>query len=163
MSYATPLKRCLLAILAVGWPGSALASDEEAARRSLTGIPMFRVVVEQVGSNVQKRTALKVETLQADVERRLADAGIPVSESADAILYANVAVVCGVDCAFTVTVEVQQRVRLERKSPARSFLAPTWSTSGTGLVARRSNVIRQSLRDQVDQFVGAYRAANPTK
>ena len=129
----------------------------------MKGIPEFRVVVEQVGSNVQKTNALSTETLQADVERQLARAGIPVSKSADAVLYTNVAVVCGTDCAFTVTVEVQQRVRLQRRSPAAPFLAATWSTSGTGLVARRTSVIRQSLREQVDQFIKAYRRANPSK
>jgi len=164
MSCATPAaKRCLLAILAVGWAAASPASDEEATRRSLKGIPAFRVVVEQFGSNVQKRNALKVENLQADVESQLGQAGIPVSKSAEAVLYANVAVVCGDDCAFNVTVEVQQRVRLERRSSAGPLLAPTWSTRGTGLVARRSSVIRRSLREQVDQFVTAYRAANPPK
>ena len=164
MPYAIPLgKRCLIAVLAFGWPAVSTASDEEATRRSLKGIPAFRVVVEQVGSNVQKRSALKVENLQADVERQLERAGIPVSKSADAVLYANVAVVCGEDCAFNVQVEVQQRVRLERRSKVGPLLAPTWSTRGTGLVARRSSVIRESLREQVDQFVAAYRATNSSK
>ena len=164
MSYATPSeKRYLIAVLAFGWPAVSTASDGEATRRSLKGIPAFRVVVEQVGSNVQKRSALKVENLQADVEQQLARADIPVSKSADAVLYANVTVVCGEDCAFNVTVEVQQRVRLERRTKVGPLLAPTWSTRGTGLVARRSSVIRESLREQVDQFVAAYRAANPSK
>ena len=161
MSRATSRKRFLLLFLVLGWPAASPASDEEATRRSLKGITAFRVVVEQFGSNVQTRSALKVETLQADVERQLARAAIPVSTSAEAVLYANVTVVCGVDCAFNVTVEVQQRVRLERRSREDSFLAPTWSTRGAGLIARRSSLIRQSLHDQVDQFVAAYRAANP--
>ena len=163
MSRATSRKRFLLLFLVLGWPAASPASDEEATRRSLKGIPAFRVVVEQFGSNVQTRSALKVETLQADVERQLARAAIPVSKSAEAVLYANVTVVCGVDCAFNVTVEVQQRVRLERHSRDDSFLAPTWSTRGAGLIARRSSLIRQSLHDQVDQFIAAYRAANRSK
>ena len=58
--------------------------------------------------------------------------------------------------------QVQQRVRLERERSV-SLLAPTWSTRGTGLVARRSRRIRQNLRDQVDQFVAAYRAVNASQ
>ena len=150
------------AFLAAASAVASPANEEEEARASLKGIPAFRVVVEQFGSNVEKRDALTTEELQAEVERQLVRAGIPVSKSAVAVLYANVAVVCGDDCAFTVTVEVQQRVRLERQR-STSLLAPTWSTRGTGLVARRSRRIRQNLRDQVDQFVTAYRAANPAR
>jgi hypothetical protein len=150
------------ALLAVVSAVPASASDEESARASLKGIPAFRVVVEQFGSKVEKRDALKSDDLQAEVERQLVRAGVPVSKSAAAVLYANVAVVCGEDCAYTVTLEVQQRVRLERER-STSLLAPTWSTRGTGLVARRSRRIRQNLRDQVDQFVAAYRAVNPSK
>lgn len=103
------------ALLAVVSAVPASASDEESARASLKGIPAFRVVVEQFGSKVEKRDALKSDDLQAEVERQLVRAGVPVSKSAAAVLYANVAVVCGEDCAYTVTLEVQQRVRLERE------------------------------------------------
>lgn len=139
------------------------ASEKESARPSLKGIPAFRVVVDLVGSKADKGDALKPPDLQADVERQLAQAGIRVSKDADATLYANVAVVCGhVEwCAFNVALEVQQRVRLERRQRAGTLIAPTWSTGITGLVARQTHQIRQSLRDQVDQFTAAYRAANP--
>jgi hypothetical protein len=136
------------------------AREKESARPSLKGVPAFRVVVDLVGSNVEQ--ALKRENLQADVERQLAQAGIRVSKDADATLYANVAVVCGrVEwCAFNVTLEVQQRVRLERRLRAGTLIAPTWSTGITGLVGRRTPFVRRNLRDQVTQFVTAYRAAN---
>jgi len=77
------------------------------------------------------------------------------------LLYANLAVVCDrQNCAFNVALEVQQEVRLERRPRAGTLIAPTWSTGVTGLVGRRPGLIRQNLRDQVDQFVAAYRSAN---
>jgi hypothetical protein len=137
------------------------ASEKESARPSLKGVPAFRVVVDLVGSKADRGDTLNLQDLQADVERQLAQAGIRVSKDADATLYANVAVVCGrVEwCAFNVALEVQQRVRLERRPHAGTLIAPTWSTGITGLVARQTRLIRQNLHDQVDQFIAAYRAA----
>jgi hypothetical protein len=54
-------------------------------------------------------------------------------------------------------------VGLELRPRAGTLIAPTWSTGVTGLVGRRTDLIRQNLRDQVDQFVTAYRSANPAK
>jgi hypothetical protein len=119
------------------------------------------VLVEKLGSAVEKEAMLKREDLQADVEARLAQAGIRVSKDAAALLYANVAVVChGPSCAFNIVLEVQQKVRLEARPRAGNLIAPTWRATVTGLVGREPGLIRQNLRDQVDQFVAAYRAAN---
>ena len=143
---------------------AAIAADSEAARPSLRGLTAFRVLVEQLGPKVEREGVLSREVLQADVESRLAAAGIAVTKDAPALLYANVAVVCDrQNCAFNAALEVQQRVRLEHRPQAGSLIAPTWSTGVTGLVARRPGLIRQNLREQVDQFIAAYRAANPAK
>jgi hypothetical protein len=143
---------------------SAPAADSEASRTSLTGLTAFRVLVEKLGSAVEKEAMLKREDLQADVEARLAQAGIRVSKDAAALLYANITVVChGPSCAFNIVLEVQQKVRLEHRPRASSLTAPTWRTGVTGLVGRQPDLIRQNLRDQVHQFVAAYRAANPEK
>ena len=155
-----------------GWPlafalcgaQAATAADSEAARPSLKGLTAFRVLVEQLGPKVEREGVLSRDVLQADVESRLAAAGIAVTKDAPALLYANVAVVCDrQSCAFNVALEVQQRVRLDLRPHAGTLIAPTWSTGVTGLVGRRPGLIRQNLRDQVDQFVAAYRAANPAK
>jgi hypothetical protein len=164
MSRACLLRWSFLPVLALAWPQPSPAVDTESARPSLKGIAAFRVVVEQLGTKVEKQTTLRREDLQADVEARLAKAGIPVSKDAQALLYANVAVVCDrLNCAFNIALEVQQRVRLELRPRAGTLIAPTWSTGVTGLVGRRTELIRQNLRDQVDQFVTAYRSANPPK
>jgi hypothetical protein len=154
----------LVAALALGCAQSAPAAEPEAARRTLKGLTAFRVVVEKLGSTVENEGALQREALEADVEARLAQAGIPVSEDAPALLYASLAVVChGSSCAFNIALEVQQRVRLAARPRAGTLVAPTWRTGLTGLVGRQPELIRQRLRDQVDQLVAAYRAANPAK
>lgn len=166
MRPATPRRRppwWLPAVLALAWPQPTPAGESESAR-SLKGLSAFRVVVEQLGSKVDKDAALRREDLQADVEARLAKTGVRVSKDAAAILYANVAVVCNRgSCAFHIVLEVQQRVRLAVRPDAGTLIASTWTTGVTGLAARRSDLIRENLRDQVDQFVTAYRSANPAK
>lgn len=160
--YATLLPAVMTLCAAVASPAS---DKKESTPPSLKGIPAFRVVVDLVGSKADRGDTLKPQDLQADVEGQLAQAGIRVSKDADATLYANVAVVCGrVEwCAFNVALEVQQRVWLERRPRGGTLVAPTWSTGITGLVARRTHVIRQNLRDQVDQFIEAYHVSNPPK
>lgn len=129
--------------------------------QGLTGV---RVLVEHLGPKIEKEGILSREVLQADVEAKLAEAGIAVTKDAPALLYANVAVVCDrQSCAFNIALEVQQRVRLELRPQSGAVVAATWSTGVTGLVARRPGLIRRNLRDQVDQFVAAFRAANPRK
>ena len=151
----------LLLALALGAAQTAAAADSESARPSLKGISAFRVLVEKLGAKVEKEGVLNRDVLQADVEARLAEDGIKVAKDAPALLYANLAVVCDrQNCAFNIALEVQQEVRLERRQRAGTLIVPTWSTGVTGLVGRRPGLIRQNLRDQVDQFVAAYRSAN---
>jgi hypothetical protein len=153
-----------LSVVAVCWPHVLQAGDTESARPSLKGIPAFRVLVEKLGAKVEKEGVLNRDVLQADVEARLAEAGIKVARDAPALLYASVAVVCDrQNCAFNVALEVQLRVRLEQRPRAGTFIAPTWRTGITGLIGRQPELIRRNVRDQVDQFVAAYREANPAE
>jgi hypothetical protein len=150
--------------LALSGAQAASLADTVAERASLKGLTAFRVLVEQLGPTLERDGVLNRDVLQADVETRLAKAGIAVSKEAPAVLYATVALVCDPqNCAFNAALEVQQRVRLEHRPQARRLTAPTWRTSVTGLVARRPDLVRQNLREQVDQFIAAYRAANPAK
>jgi len=144
-------------------PDPLQAADTRAAR-PLKGLTAVRVVVEKLGSSVERDARLTREDLESDVKARLAQAKIPVSKDAAALLYANLAVVCHASsCAFNIALELQERVRPERRRGAGSLIAPVWRTGLTGLVGREPERIRQGLRDQVDQFVSAYRVANPEK
>jgi hypothetical protein len=152
----------LAAVLASVGPPSAGPGDALTARPSLRGIPAFRVVVEQLGPRVEKAAGLRREDLQAHVESRLARAGVSVSADAPALLYVNVAVACnGLTCAYTVALEVQQKVRLDGRPEAGPFVASTWSTGTTGIAGRRVEGLRDRVREQVDRFLEAYRGVNP--
>ena len=61
----------------------SLASDSQVERSSLAGLPTLSVVVEELPS-VAQTNGLTVALLQADVERRVRQAGISVTPDADA-------------------------------------------------------------------------------
>ena len=99
-----------MAALVLCVPRPVAAGDALTARPSLKGIGAFRVIVEQLGPKVEKTAGLRREDLQADVESRLAHAGVAMSGDAPALLDLNVAVVCnGITCAYNVALEVQQK------------------------------------------------------
>jgi len=130
---------------------------------SLSGVPAFRVVVEQVGPEAE-RAGVRREALQVDVESALARAGIRTSAQADAILYVNVTVACDIAaCAFNVAVEAQQKVRLDSRPQAPPFVAATWSGGVTGVAGTKAGVVRRTVREQVGRFAAAWRQANPGK
>ena len=152
----------LLAIFAGSWPWPVAAADTASGRPSLGGLTRFRVVVERLGPRVEKLAGLRQEDLRTDVEAQLAAAGIGVAPDADALLYLNLSVACNeLVCAFNVALEVQQKVRLERRPDVGTLLAPTWSTGTTGLSARRPDLLRERVREELARFIEAHRAANP--
>ena len=119
-------------------------------------------MVEELGAKAERTAGLRRDDLQAHVESRLARAGIKVSPQAPAILYLNVALACnGVTCAYTVALEVQQKVRLAERPSAGTMFAATWSTGATGITGRRAEGLRDRVREQADRFVEAYRSVNP--
>jgi hypothetical protein len=139
--------------------GGARAS---ASRPSpLKGLQAFHVVVERLAPKIEE-AGLTQAQLQSDVQSRLEEAGVPLSKEAPVLLYANVAVVCReLVCAYNVNLEVQQPVHPVLHPEAGPLLATTWNTGTTGLTDRRLRSIRDRVREQVDQFVKAYLAANP--
>jgi hypothetical protein len=152
----------MVAALAGGAPRAAGAGDAASDRASLAGIRAFRVVVERLPPETEKAAGLRRDDLQAHLESSLARAGIGVAGDAAAILYLNVALACnGISCAYTIGLEVQQQVRLERRPAAAPAFAATWSTGSTGLTGRRAQGLRDRVRDEADRFAAAYRSVNP--
>ena len=124
-------------------------------------MPAFHVVVERLAPKIEE-AGLTQAQLQSDVQSRLEEAGVPLSKEAPVLLYANVAVVCReLVCAYNVNLEVQQPVHPVLHPEAGPLLATTWNTGTTGLTDRRLRSIPERVREQVDQFVKAYLAANP--
>jgi hypothetical protein len=62
----------------------------------------------------------------------------------------------------SIQTELEQAVTLERNT--MFTIAPTWSVSEVGSVGSvKVRSIRESVKDQVDQFINAYLAVNPKK
>ena len=164
----------------VGLVSPTLARERYGERESLAGLAGVYVLVEDMAPDVE-RNGLTRSTLQTDVEVKLRQAGIRVLGLTDMVdtelaialgspfLYLRV-VAGRVDefplYAVSISLELSQQVMLNRKTTIgpRILVAPTWRTSWVGVVGTKMlHQVRESVRDQVDQFVNAYLAANPKR
>src|SRR5439155_23398522 len=144
----------------------SLASDSQVERESLAGLPTISIVVEELPS-VAPANGLTVSALQADVDRRLRQAGISITPDADAYLYVHVTIAdpgASLPLPYVVDVSLMQEVTLPRGVKTRTPLqCPTSSVNRLGLAG--SNRLRALRSDRgnefVDQFVTAYRSVNP--
>ena len=140
-------------------------ADTQIERDSLRDLDGVRVVVESPGGSLDK------DQLQKAVESRLRAAGIKVQNQGDFPVgdpFLRVRVTTTAESSgivgFNVELEFLQIVFL-RRNPALTFnSAQTWKAQGrVELVpaARLAAKTQQELSAQVDQFIEAYRAANP--
>jgi hypothetical protein len=156
------LATCLLSL-----PRSAAASDSDAERVTLTGLTPLSVVVEDLAP-IAEKNGVTGAALQADVERRLRQAGIILTPDADAYLYVHVTVAdpgTSTPLPYVVDVTLMQEVTLPRGLKTRTPLqCPTWWVDRLGLVS--PDGLRRAVTDRVgelvDQFVRAYRSVNPS-
>ncbi len=140
-------------------------ADTQIERDSLRDLDGVRVVVESPGG------ALDKDQLQRAVESRLRAAGIKVQNQGDfpvgdpflRLRVTTTAESNGI-VGYNVELEFLQIVFL-RRNPALTFNSgQTWKAKGqVGLApaARLAGKIQQDLAAQVDQFIEAYRSANP--
>jgi hypothetical protein len=150
----------------------AVALDNKFERATLAGLMGVHVVVEDMDPATEK-DGLERSTLQTDVELKLRQAGIRVLTREEvfavpgtAALYLNVNTLrhrTGL-YAYCIELELKQGVTLIRNL-AITTLGATWQAPGfLGTVgADRLHTVRDDVRDQVDQFLNAYLAANPKK
>jgi hypothetical protein len=144
----------------------ASASDSDTERVSLTGLTTVSVVVEELSAVAQK-SGLVGATLQADVERRLRQAGISVTSDADAYLYVHVTVADpgpSLPLPYVVEVALMQEVTLPRGLKTRTPLqTATWWVNSLGMSG--PDRLRAGVSDKVgefaDNFVRAFRSVNP--
>jgi hypothetical protein len=151
---------------------SPALSDWPHERASLAGLTGVTVVVEGMRPDAE-REGLRQSTLQTDVELKLRQAGIRVLTEAERILtpgiprlYLNVNTMLRDEIgafAFSINLRLMQKVRLDR-NPIIVSEGTTWSTGSVGTVGvRELATVRESIRDQVDEFINAYLAANPKR
>jgi hypothetical protein len=158
IGWATAL--CLVGVAAV-----ASANDSAAERASLTGLTSLSVVVEDLAA-VAGKSGLTGAALQADVERRLRQAGISVASDADAYLYVHVTVAdpgASLPLPYVVDVALMQEVTLPRAVRARTPLqCATWWVNSLGMAGpdRLRTGVSERVAEFVDQFIRAYKAVN---
>ena len=153
-----------------GWllslPGVATASDSQVERVTLTGLTPISVVVEDLAP-IAEKNGLTGAVLEADVARRLRQAGITMTSDADAYLYVHVTVADpgpSTPLPYVVEVTLMQEVTLPRGLRTRTPLqCPTWWVNRLGLVS--PDGLRRAVSDRVgelvDQFTRAYQSVNP--
>ena len=178
------MKRIVLAI-AVGGALSTVAFVQphadavnvESAGSSLAGLEAVEVVVPTIDESLFER-GITEKVVFAEVQLQLRRAGIaildpehPRAKPAAGNPTLRVEVLANVhdrydQASFAIAVSLWQDVKLARyateKRGGRTYRAQTWSTGGIGESgADWRTILRDELAFYVDQFVGAWQAANP--
>ncbi len=176
--------RSFVVVLAcvVGLADRAGAQSETEAVDALVGIEPIAVVVEDV-SEAARQDGLTREVLQAAVEERLRQAGVPRAEAPGPYLYVNVnamKLASAPAYAYSINVELKQRVQVVRAGDVTEVTAQTgssdahvatgpvtvgattWSVGKIGYVPTEELPdVRDAVVAYVDDFSRAYFAANP--
>ena len=137
--------------------------QEPSSVHSLYGISRVPVIIGGVGAEAQA-DGLTLPFLQEECEKRLALGGVPSEGDGEPFLFVwvDARLVNGkTQYAYTVVAELRQRVAIPR-SKVSGVLAATWSKSASGM-APRDDVrrVKTAVAALVDDFVAAYRSANP--
>ncbi len=142
------------------------ATDDVLSRATLEGLPGVFLLVEGFDEE-DRRAGFNRETFQADAEVKLRRAGIRVLTQAEGlatpgkptldIVITPLAPNRSGMMAFSITISLRQRVRLQRNE--EMALASTWSVrfNGNGELP----FIRSWFRDAVDKFISAWLSVNP--
>ena len=154
-------------------PSTVLPHEFERPR--LAGVKQFKVVVEDFADEAAAAgIGLTKEQVRTDVELRLREHALPVTDKAAAYVYVKVEIInlgvagevqkespLAMINALHVTVSFSQPVRLVANSELAS--ATTWSMDYIGIAGNDRALPRVSstIRDFVDSFSNDYLAANP--
>jgi hypothetical protein len=154
---------CIFASLS---SGVAKESDKQ-SRASLVAIKGVGVIVEDLAPDAEQES-FSTQLIQTDVEQKLRAAGITVlaeEELAKApgipYLYVNIFTFREAELyTYHITLELKQMVALIRK-PGVKQSAATWKISSGGTVgAMKLRELRAFVKDDVDRFISAWKAAN---
>ena len=149
----------------LGHAAAASASDSQIERATLAGLTPVSVVVEALAP-IAAKGGLTVAALESDVTARLKQAGIAVTQDADAYLYVHVTVAdpgAQLPLPYLVEVTLMQEVTLPRGIKTRTPLQmPTWWLNRLGMTdaSRLRAAVSDRVGEFVDQFIVAYRSVN---
>jgi hypothetical protein len=150
-------------------PASGAAHFEAHERATLAGLAGVFLVVDGITPDLEA-IGLQRAGVVGDAEEQLRSGGVRLlsrdeakSSSGTPYLYINVNAVRGSsELAYSVRIELNQAVRLERATDTRT-IAATWQPPAILATAKPADVVsglRQDLRAAVMQFVNDYRAVN---
>jgi hypothetical protein len=164
------------AVLVWGVSLGVAAAVQDEQTMTLKGLPGVTVVVTPIGADVE-RDGLLAAQLQADVERTLRSAGVPVLTLVDQReipnaprLRVTVLTYKGGDgvaapyfYAYTITVRLFQRARLVNSAAALTPFVATWEGSTAMGVWPPESIggLLKLVKDRVNQFANAWRAVHP--
>jgi hypothetical protein len=167
IKYVAVLLFIMTAMLAALSPAAAKESAKQGGS-SLAGLKGVGVVVEDLAPDAVQE-GFNAQLIQADVEQKLRAAGIKVLTENELMkaagipyLYINIFTYKEDELyAYHITFELTQMVSLIRK-PGIKLSASTWKARVGGTVGiNKVNELRAVVKDETDQFVRAWKAANP--
>jgi len=147
--------------------------DSEPNRQTLRGLQGVKVLVEDLGSDIERLGLTKAQ-LTVDTETKLRKAGIKVLTQEECLqtpgepyLYVNININTGKPgddkYSYSIDIGVIQNVLLQRDPRTKSY-SVTWSTGGVGIVEKESvGSLRTSVDEVVNLFVTAFDSVNPKK
>lgn len=146
---------------------AAKESDKQ-GNSSLAGLKGVGVVVEDLAPDAVQE-GFTVQLIQSDVEQKLRAGGIRILTEKELMkasgmpyLYLNIFTFKDDELyAYHITLELKQMVSLVRK-PGISLSSSTWKARVGGTVGvKKISELRSIAMDEADQFVRAWKAANP--
>ena len=138
---------------------------------SLAGLPGVGLIIEPV-PDLEHSDGLNETELREEIERRFREAGVGILSKDDLrqapgypLLDVSVQAheIPGQDrvCAFSVAVEVQQIVTLQRSADAEAF-STTWSSRSFGSVTTDGlGALQGNVLDHIDHFINDWLSVNP--
>jgi hypothetical protein len=139
------------------------AGDAPIDRATLHGLKAVGVVIDRMEPALEQ-DAGTAATLRAEIEDRLDRAGIPVDRNAKEFLGLRLTSVRakGTPVALCLALAMYQPVVLSRDSTIHTATG-TWEVDTVLLSPLKMlrNGTRESLDELVDQFIQAYKSANP--
>ena len=140
-----------------------LATDSSMDRATLRGLKAVNVVVDPL-SNEMERLGLNRDTLRADIEQRLRDAGIKIDNESPEFLGLNIssARMKRGPQALLLNLGLYQIVMLNRDKTTKT-VAETWGAQMVMAVSPKAKdrAVVDAVGEMVGQFITAYQAMNP--
>ena len=167
----TPL---MIVIVVVALVAPAIGQGDPSADETLRGLTGVNVLVEDLPVEpAAEQVGLTPATLRSDIETQLREAGIHVLTDDEwqaapgrPWLFIRVRIIRpDATSAYTyvIALELMQRTMLTRE-PSLETDAMTWTTGAIGTGGGPTlTMVRERLHAEVDTFIRAYRAVNPTR